>query len=157
MLTWNGSSYDYRSYDTGFGGWIDFNSNPSVPPSLPPGKGFFFFNPNAAYTNTWVGTVVPAPGATNSLALPSGYSLVGSVLPVGGAAITAAPVNLPLIDGSVILKWNGSSYDYRSYDTGFGGWIDFNSNPASEPSYAVGQGFFFFNPNASTPWLQNLP
>ena len=156
-LTWNGSSYDYTSYDTGFGGWIDFNSNPSTPPSLPPGKGFFFFNPGAVYTNTWVGSVVPAPGATNTLTLPSGYSLVGSVLPVAGSAITAAPVGLPLIDGSVILKWNGSSYDYSSYDTGFGGWIDFNSNPAAEPGYTVGQAFFYFNPGASAPWAQSLP
>lgn len=157
FLTWTGTSFDYRSYDTGFGGWIDAGQNPSTPPSLPPGKGFFFFNPNAAFTNTWVGTVVPGPGSTNSLSLPSGYSLVGSVLPVAGAAITAAPVNLPLIDTSVILKWTGTAYQYYSYDTGFGGWIDAGQNPTVEPGYTVGQGFFFFNPGAPTPWTQSLP
>lgn len=150
-LTWNGTAYDYRSYD---GGWIDFNFNPSTAPSLPPGKGFFYFNPNASTVQTWVGEVIPAPGATNALALPSGYSLVGSVLPVGGADITAAPVSLPIIDGSIVLKWTGTAYDYRSYD---GGWIDFNFNPTTAPSYAVGDGFFFFNPNATTNWVQSLP
>jgi len=156
-LTWNGTSYDYASYDSGLGGWIDVNFNPSVPPSLPPGKGFFFFNPIAAYTNTWVGEVVPAPGVTNSLSLPSGYSLVGSVLPASATQITAAPIRLPQIDGMVILGWTGTAYSYASYDSGLGGWIDVNFNPAAEPGYTVGNGFFYFNPVAATPWLQWLP
>jgi hypothetical protein len=150
-LTWTGTAYDYRSYD---GGWIDINFNPSTAPSLPPGKGFFYFNPNANTTNTFVGEVVPSPGVTNSLSLPSGYSLVGSVLPAGAADITAAPVRLPIIDGSIVLKWTGTAYDYKSYD---GGWIDINFNPTTAPAYAVGEGFFFFNPNPATPWSQWLP
>jgi len=156
-LTWNGVGFDYTSFDSGFGGWIDAGFNPAQPPTLPPGRGFFFFNPGATYTNTFVGEVVPAPGSTNSLALPSGYSLVGSVLPAGSAQITAAPVSLPLIDGSVILQWNGVGYVYTSFDSGFGGWIDAAFNPAAEPSYTVADGFFFFNPGASAPWSQSLP
>lgn len=156
-LTWNGTGYDYVSYDSGLGGWIDASFNPSVPPSLSPGKGFFFFNPVAAYTNTWVGEVVPAPGATNSLTLPSGYSLVGSVLPASATQITAAPIRLPQVDGMVILGWTGTAYSYVSYDSGLGGWIDVNFNPSTEPGYTVGDGFFYFNPVAATPWLQWLP
>ena len=147
-LTWNGASFNYVSYDTGYGGWIDANLAPSVPPQLPPGKGFFFLNPGAAFTQTFVGEVVPAPGTTNSLALPGGYSMVGSTLPASAAAITAAPVQLPLIDGMVILQWNGASYVYSSYDTGYGGWIDANLAPKAEPGYTVGQGFFFLNPGS---------
>ncbi len=150
-LTWTGTAYDYRSYD---GGWIDSAFNPSTAPTLPPGKGFFYFNPNANTTNTFVGEVVPAPGAVNNLSLPSGYSLVGSVMPVAATDISAAPVSLPLIDGSIVLKWTGTAYLYRSYD---GGWIDSAFNPAAAPSYAVGDGFFFFNPNAATNWSQSLP
>lgn len=156
-LTWNGSGYDYTSFDSGFGGWIDANFNPSVPPTLPPGRGFFFFNPGAAYTNTWVGQVVPNPGTTNTLNLPAGYSLVGSVLPASATAITASPVKLPLVDGSAILQWNGSAYVYSSYDTGFGGWIDSSFNPTTEPGYTVGDGFFFFNPGTPVGWQQALP
>jgi hypothetical protein len=44
ILTWNGVGFDYVAYDTFFGGWVDSGLNPSQPPSLPPGKGFFFFN-----------------------------------------------------------------------------------------------------------------
>lgn len=156
-LTWNGSSYNYVAYDSGFGGWIDAGFNPSTPPSLPPGKGFFFFNPGATYTNTWVGEVVPASGVTNTLTLPSGYSLVGSTLPAGATDISAAPVSLPLIDSSVVLKWNGSAFVYYGYDSGFGGWIDGGFNPITAPSYNVGDGFFYFNPGAGAPWKQYLP
>lgn len=156
-LTWNGTSYNYASYDSGLGGWIDVNFNPSVPPSLPPGKGFFFFNPLAQYTNTWVGEVVPAPGVTNTLSLPSGYSLVGSVLPASAAQVTAAPIRLPQIDGMVLLGWTGTAYTYASYDSGLGGWIDVNFNPTTEPGYTVGNGFFYFNPVGATPWQQWLP
>jgi hypothetical protein len=156
-LTWNGVGFDYRSYDSGFGGWIDSNFLPANPPELPPGKGFFLLNPGAATTATFVGEVIPAPGVTNALAIPAGYSLLGSPLPASATGITAAPVRLPLIDGMVILTWNGVGYNYRSYDTGFGGWIDSNFLPASEPSYTVGQGFFLLNPGVATTWPQWLP
>jgi len=157
ILTWSGSAFNYVSYDSGFGGWIDINFNPSTPPSLPPGKGFFFLNPGAATTVTFVGSVVPGPGVTNSMALPSGYSLVGSPLPASASVITAAPVSVPQVDGMAILTWNGTAYTYRSYDSGFGGWIDINFNPATAPSYTVGQGFFYLNPGSSVNWNQSLP
>jgi hypothetical protein len=156
-LTWNGVGYDYRSFDSGFGGWIDSGFNPAQPPTLPPGRGFFFFNPGANYTNTFVGEVVPAPGVTNSLSLPPGYALVGSALPASASQITAAPVRLPLIDGSVILQWNGVGYVYKSYDSGFGGWIDSSFTPTTEPGYTLGDGFFFFNPGSAAAWQQWLP
>jgi hypothetical protein len=128
-----------------------------VAPTLPPGKGFFFFNPGAAYTQTFVGQVVPGPGVTNSLALPAGYSLVGSPLPATTTAISAAPVGLPLIDQMIILQWNGVGYTYSSYDTGFGGWIDADYANKPEPGYTVGSGFFFFNPGSPATWPQWLP
>ena len=156
-LTWNGSGFNYASYDTGFGGWVDANFAPTVAPQLPPGKAFFFFNPGAAYTQTFVGQVVPGPSTTNNLALPAGYSMVGSPLPASATAITAAPVSLPQIDGMVILQWNGSGYVYSSYDTGFGGWVDANFQSKAAPGYNVGSGFFFFNPGAPTTWPQSLP
>ena len=157
FLTWNGTSFVFSSYDTAFGGWIDAAQNPSVPPILPPGKGFFYYNPNPSTVQTWVGNVVPNPGGTSSLTLPSGFSLIGSVKPVSGPAITAAPVGLPLLDGMIIQKWTGTTYTYNSYDTAFGGWINASQNPAPEPGYTVGEGFFFYNPTVSTPWVQTLP
>jgi len=157
ILTWNGASYDYVSYDSGFGGWIDAAFNPANPPELPPGKGFFLFNPLAATTVTFVGEVVPGPGVTNSMTIASGYNLVGSALPASATDIAAQPVNLPLIDGLQMLQWNGSAYVYSSYDSGFGGWIDAAFNPIPAPGYTVGEGFFFFNPLGTTSWDQWLP
>ena len=157
ILTWNGSGYNYVSYDTGFGGWVDINFAAAQPPSLPPGKGFFLLNPGAATTVTFVGQVVPGPATTNNLALPSGYSLIGSALPATVTDISAAPVSLPKIDGMQILQWNGSGYVYSSYDTGFGGWVDINFASKPAPGYSVGTGFFLLNPGAATTWPQSLP
>ncbi len=153
VSTFNGISYDTRTLDTG--DWYDSNFNVTSTPTVPPGRGFFFFNPGAAYTNTWVGTVVPGPGATNSLSLPPGFSLVGSVLPVAGANITAAPVSLPAIDASIVSTFNGIAYTTKTLDTG--DWYDVNFNITTPPSYTVGQGFFFFNPGATAQWKQYLP
>ena len=156
ILTWNGLGFDTYSYDSVFG-WRDANSQPAAPPSLPPGKGFFFFNPGASHNITLTGQVLPGPGTTNSLILPSGYSLVGSPLPANVANISSAPVNLPLIDGMQILTWNGSGFTFSLYDSGFGGWVDANLKPKTAPSYSIGQGFFIFNPRAAVTWEQSMP
>jgi hypothetical protein len=166
FLLWNGAGYNYVGYDSGNGGWVDANSNPSQPPALPPGKGFFFYNPGAATTVTFVGQVVPSPGVTNAMSLPSGYSMISTPMPVSGTLGTVTTtgnppvpggVNMPIIDGEVILKWNGAGYNYIGYDSGNGGWVDANSNPIAAPSVNAGVGFFFYNPGAAAPWLQALP
>jgi len=157
ILTWNGKGYNYTGYDSGFNGWVDANSNPSQPPSLPPGTGFFFLNPGGATNVTFVGQVVPGPSSTNSIALPPGYSLVGSALPAAVAGITNAPVSLPVPDGNVILTWGGKAYVYTGFDSGFGGWVDANSNPSTPPAYAIGQGFFYLNNGPALTWKQSLP
>jgi len=161
ILTWTGSAYSQVGYDSGFGGWVGADgSTPSAPPSLPPGKGFFFFNPNAAPTNvTFVGQVVPGPSSTNTLSLPSGYSLVGSPLPATVAQITNAPVSLPVLDGMLILQYSGGKYAQTGFDSGFGGWVGADgTTPSVAPPYKIGDGFFFFNPNpAAASWSQSLP
>lgn len=163
ILTWNGSGFSYASYDPSFGtptGWVDANFGPAVPPSLPPGKGFFFFNPGGATNVTFVGQVVPGPSSTNSMTLPSGYSLVGSPLPANVSDVTASPVSLPKIASMQILNWNGSKYVYSSYDPSFGtptGWVDANFAGIPAPGYNIGDGFFFFNPGAPAQWSQSLP
>ena len=157
ILTWSGSGFDYVSYDSGFGGWVDMNFNPSVPPSLPPGKGFFLFNPDYVATQTFVGEVTPAPCTTNTIPLPSGYSLVGSPLPADVYPIEAAPVSLPLIEGMQNLWWQGLDYDFDTWDSGFGGWVGCGFLPTKPPGYSVGQGFFFYNPGPAAGWSEALP
>jgi len=162
ILTWTGSKFSQTGYDSGFGGWVGADGvTPSHPPVLNPGTGFFFFNPGAATNITFVGTVVPNPGGSqnaNQLPLPSNYSLIGSPLPATVAQITNPPVSLPVIDGMLILSWNGSKYVQTGFDSGFGGWVAADGvTPSVAPPYSIGQGFFFFNPGAATTWTQSLP
>lgn len=157
IATWNGLGFDSYTYSLNSGGWIDANSQPTTPPSLPPGKGLFFFNPGPATNITFTGLIVPNPGNTNRLILASGYSLVSSALAATVPNITSAPVSLPLIDGMQILAWNGNGYTFSLYDSGLGGWVDANLKPKTAPSYSIGQGFFMFNPGPAVTWEQSLP
>jgi len=169
VLTWNGAGFDYASYQPAFNpppgtGWVDVNLAPANPPSLPPGKGFFFQNPASTPTNiTFVGQVVPGPSSTNTLALAPGYSMVGSPLPAAVTDITTSPVNLPKVPSEAVLTWNGSGYTTATYNPAFNpppgsGWVDANLAPIAAPSYSIGEGFFFQNPNnTAINWVQSLP
>jgi hypothetical protein len=164
VLTWTGNSFDTAIYDASLGlsanNW--YQSDGFTPlaaiPTAPPGRGFFI-SPGLALTNTFVGTVIPNVGATNSLAIPNGFSIVSSVLPVGGAA-TNAVLNLPLLDGMAVLKWTGNSYDTFVYDGSLGisadGWyLSDGFTPGPVPNLAVGEGFFY-NPGQVATWKQTL-
>lgn len=153
ILTWNGAVYDFIAYDTGFGGWVDINFNRATVPCLPPGKGFFLFNPYSTTSVTFVGEVVPAPCTTNSMSLPPGYSLVGSPLPADANPIEAAPVRLPVFDGIQFSEWRGYNFEYYAWDTGL--WIS-SWEYTVPPRYTIGEGFFFWNPGPATNWLQIL-
>jgi hypothetical protein len=159
ILTWNGGGYNFVMYSSIFGGWIDFGEDPALDvPSLPPGKGFFFFNPSTATNVTFVGTVVPGPSSTNCLNLPRGYSLLGSPLPANVTDISSPPVSLPLISGMQVLTWNGLvGFDWSWWDLVFGGWVGPDFVPAQAPSYQIGQGFFLFSPADNSAWCQSLP
>lgn len=106
ILTWNGTSFVQVGYDSDFGGWVPESGTPPVAvPSLPPGRGFFFYNPAPTATNfTFTGELIPPPSGTNCLVLYPGYSLLGSPLAMGAQQITNYPVSLPTLDGMFILQ-----------------------------------------------------
>jgi len=88
--------------------------------------------------------------------------LIGSPLPASVGLITNTPVSLPILDGMQILKWNGSAYVETMYDSGAlptPPWVKADdTTPTTAPAYNIGDGFFFFNPNATaSPWNQSLP
>jgi len=169
ILTWSGTAFTEVMYDSGASptpGWVKADdTTPAAPPSLPPGKGFFFFNPANTATNvTFVGQVIPGPSSSVTNVLASGYSLIGSLLPASVALITNTPVSLPIVDGMQILKWSGKAYVETMYDSGASptpGWVKADDTTATTaPAYNIGDGFFFFNPQpASNPqnWIQSLP
>ena len=165
ILTWLGSNFKYTQFDPTLGigtGWLDASLHPTPPPVLPPGVGFFFFNPLNTPTNfTFIGQVVPGPASTNYLAIAPGYSLLGSPLPANVSDIILAPVSLPRIDGMVVLSWDNAQrtplYSFSIFDSTLG-WYDYSFHVTSPPSYAIGQGFFFYNPfGFPVVWVQSLP
>ena len=161
ILTWNSakSTFTFVTFDATLG-WLDANFAATVPPSLPPGVGFFFFNPGKTATNiTFVGQVVPNPSSTNTLSVAAGFSMIGSPLPANVTDITTAPVSLPKLDGMQVLTWDNvnSKYVFSDFDATLG-WLDANFVAKAAPSYSIGQGFFFFNPQATAAgWPQSLP
>jgi len=161
VLTWNGSGFNFVQYDSTAGGWVQQDDiTPAAPPKLPPGEGFFFFNPGNQATNfTFVGQVVPGPSSTNTVTLKPGYNLVGSPLPAAVNTITNTPVSLPVLDGMSILQWNGSGYNTTLYDSTAGGWVQADdTTPSVAPPLNIGQGFFIFNAGiTSANWNQSLP
>jgi hypothetical protein len=155
--TWNGTGFDSFSYDPAAGGWLDAQSQPAAPPMLPPGQGFFFFNPGPPTNVVFSGRISPGPGSTIGMELPSGYSLLASLVPAAVNDISSAPVNLPLVDDMLVLTWAGSTYVSTSYDHSIAGWVDANLVPKPAPSYSIGQSFFVFNPGPALAWNQTLP
>jgi hypothetical protein len=204
ISTWNGASFDSAYYESDFtsnvtgpnggypagptNGWApDLNGATALAaPVLAPGKGFFIANPTAVITNTWVGTVVPAPGTTTNMAIGFGNSLIASVLPVSGA-LNSSALNFPLaplndtyatpagtLNSVTISTWNGASFDTAYYESDFtsnvtgpnggysagptNGWApDLNGAVAiPAPVVNVGYGFFIANPTALATWSQSL-
>jgi len=163
VAIWTGSSF--QTYwvenvgDPGGRWWTDSSDSVHATiPLLPPGKGFYI-NPGAVYTNTFVGNVVPAPGATNSLAIGAGNSLIGSPLPVSGSLSNAAfQLNIP--DSSIISVWSGSSF--QTYwvenvgDPGGPWWTDSSDSVHSVPPTINIGGAFYINPGAPFSWKQSL-
>jgi hypothetical protein len=116
--------------------------------NLPFGKGFVIWA-NAQWTFTMVGTVLQGrlvnfvPG-TNKL------SLLCSMVPQAGWLST--DLAFPPGDGDTVYQWLTPSQrfnDARGYFAGYG-WY------ASEPTIAVGEGFFVRHPGPDTNWVRNF-
>jgi len=150
---WNGTGFTTVSRALiGAGAW-SANAGTNY---VYPGVGFFISTPSA-WTNTFVGTVIPTGGATNTTALTANiYTLVGSTLPVSGTitnAVDQGPNTLNLgsclAKGSIIQIWNGSGFTTVSRALiGAGIW-------STNPTITVGEGFFLSSP-ATTNWQQTL-
>jgi hypothetical protein len=171
FYTWNGAGYTATLYSPSLGvafGWPTAWGDPNtfVPlsvPTLPPGQGYYLFSP-AAGTNTDAGAVAINIGATNTVPMAASYSLVGSVLPLGGS-VTNTLFNPPVEDGTTFYTWNGAGYTATLYSPSLGvafGWPTPWGDPNTfvslpPPSVSVGAGFFIFEPDANAVWTQTLP
>jgi hypothetical protein len=122
---------------------------------IPPGVGFMI-KPGSNYTNTFVGTVIPAVGGTNSLTFIAGQTyLVGSVTPYGGTLSNAVDqgvgtLNLgsSLPNSSVIQTFNNGFLSVSKSRSGVWG---------ANPTIGVGQAFIVTSGPGGATWQQTLP
>jgi len=151
------SLYTIDIYDVGSGGWIDGTTgNPSVN-TVAPGEGWFFYN--AQPTNIVLTLVGQVPQGTNFVNFGAGFSLVGTPPPV--ATALDATNGFPAVQNMQYLNFTNSvgAGNYGSiiiYDVGSGGWINGDSGDLQEPVPAVGNGYFIYNPNATSLTWTNV-
>jgi len=149
---WNGAGYTPVTRSSfGVGAWSANATNAF----LPPGTGFFIKTPSA-FTNTFIGNVVPAISTSNNLALPAGtLVLAGTVLPVSGTLTNSADqgpdtLNLGVLPpGTQLQLWNGNGFTPVTRSS-FGATL-WNGNP----TISLGQGLFIKTPVA-TNWSQSF-
>jgi len=137
---WNGAGF--QSSTKGFGGVWTTNL------TLVPGQGFFY-KTSVNGTNTFVGSIIPANGASVTNNLANGlFALVGSPIPyTDNLTGTNLNLNTAVANGTVVEVWNGTGF--QSATKGFGGvWT---TNLVIQP----GQGFFV-KPNNAATWVQTL-
>jgi hypothetical protein len=153
VYVWNGSGYN--AYEVYQGQYYDSQGNGLVPtPNLPVGTGVFI-QASAAFTNTFVGTVLVTNTAvgsitTNNFNLLSGFNFVNPLLPIGGGIISSLQMaNIP--DFSYIYVWNTGSQSYVGSESYQGTWYDVTGNfTVPEPTVAVGAAFYVDAANAFT-------
>jgi hypothetical protein len=131
-------------------GWVDGNTGDPSTTTVSPGEGFFFFNPEAAFTTTLVGEVRTGNGL--SVPLGPGYSLISSIVPQE-ISLTAAN-GFPQVVLMQYQSYNGAGFDVLLNDGT--GWVDANTGDPADARPKVGQGFFIFNPEAAVNWTRDF-
>jgi hypothetical protein len=135
--------------------WLDnATGNPSTT-VVPPGDGFFFFNPGGAPVPvTLVGEV--RTGNNLTVDLPPGFKLVSSIVP--------QELSLSLANGfqqvpeTLYLTFNSATQNYNETLINDGsGWLNNSTGTPADARPLVGQGFFIFNPDVvNHNWVRNF-
>jgi len=150
LQIWNGSGFNLYAYSIKAGGW---GANGSV--QLPPGVGFFIsIGGSGVYSNTFVGSVVPAVGIMGTNVINTGFQTLSSMVPYADSVSNTATINLVVPGGTQIQEWNvaNQGYDLYNFSTKAGGWTP------SVPTLQVGQGIFINNLSGSPiNWVQTGP
>jgi len=123
--------------------------------SIPPGTGFFVKNGAAPdVTNTFVGSVAVANGASNSVALAAGqFILLGGAIPYSGNltdAYNTASFNLgaTLPNKSSVQVWDPVAQTFVGTSKAAGSW-------GANITFTPGEGIFIKSGGA-TNWVQSL-
>jgi hypothetical protein len=111
--------------------------------TLNPGEGCFIQS-STNTSATFVGTVL----TNTSFSIPSGFSIIGSQVPITGGAATA--LNLTnMTDNDTIYTWSTAGQTYNGANFAYGGaWYP-------EPTITPGQAFFISAQSPKT-WAQHF-
>jgi hypothetical protein len=114
--------------------------------TLNPGEAAWIYNPYSTnVTITFVGTVLQG-NLTNSLA--QNFNMVSSIVPQSGALDTA--MSLVPNNGDTVFLYSSGTASYLIYtadSTVSTGW-DYPAGQPTSPTPSVGQGFWYYTPNA---------
>ena len=136
----NGAFTALSSYDELVEEWgVNYEINP--------GEGFFINVPEAC-TVTFVGEV---KAGTHSVAIPAGWSMVGSPTPVAGTLDEIGLVAPVVEDGDYVIAWNPVAQGYNpanSYDELFEEW-------GFDQTVDVG-GALFINKASASTWTRTF-
>jgi hypothetical protein len=121
------------------------------------GDGVFIYNPNPAFTVTWVGEVEQGSPIQNPV--PPGFSIKSSKVPQAGKI--QSELGFPGAPSDTVYKWSTAQQKYVVFtqDSLGGGtagdWLDEAGNQV-EPSLAIAESMFFSNPGALRSWNRNF-
>lgn len=145
---------NYNSDISDGANWVDAGSgNPSTT-TVSPGEGFFYFNAGATDTAvTLVGEVTTGNNLT--VPFPPGFSLVSSIVP---QAISLSAANgFPQVLEAQYLTFDAVTQKYVGLINDGTDWQNAESGVVTPAVPAVGQGFFLFNPGATTfNWVRSF-
>lgn len=145
--SWNGVFNNGNFNSDLDGSW----SNPTE--QFAPGKGIFYQNVGAPFTNTFVGEVMQG---SLTVPLPFLYNSVASKVPQAGYA---ADLGLIGAGADVIYLWNGN-FNVGSFRDDLGGtWSDaagFVVDPVKGPFLNVAQSIFYNNVSGAATWVRNF-
>lgn len=117
------------------------------------GKSYFIFNPGATdATLTLVGEV---PQGASPSTIAANYNFLGDLVPASQEIITNG---FPVADSSTLFTFDAANQSYTEALNGVAtppdGPAFYNADYSAIINFApaVGQGFIYFNPNASVAW-----
>jgi len=118
-----------------------------------PGDSFFLYNPGAEYTITLTGDVTQGTGLAVNLQGGNKYNLIAPIVP---QATGLSAQNFPAIPGAQIYEFNATTQTYKDtleYVEGTG-WV--LGEEIVDPTFAIGQGFFLYNPGTTQNWTRDF-
>lgn len=138
-------------------GW--FNSQGASTETLAPGEGAFIQVPAGGtfpLALTFVGDVPQGTALTQPL--PQGLSLQASQVPISAGLSTTgnSGMNFPAVDNDLVYFFNGVTQQYAEGIQFIAGAGWFGSAGASDPTPAVGQGFFLSRSGPAGSWTRSF-